>query len=136
MYEAIHALAGDMDNPEMLRALWKMAADGQPELWPFLHLVVRLWLISPSESVVESMAGIVKVVFGPHRRLLHENAAKELIIRWNGPELCSADGLVNRVQQKYRFNFSRSSVSIAAATEGTVIARYKSQKCPRLSYYE
>ena len=133
-YQAIQETREGLTNQELFKELWK-ASKTQPELQPFLSLVSRLWLISPAESVVESMGSAVKEVFGAHRQLLHENAAKELIVRWNGPDMCSADGLILEVQRRHKFNFTRSAISITAATEGTVLARHKTKKCPRESFF-
>ena len=78
-------------NQELLKHLLLLKA---PAMKLYLDLVTRIWLLNPPESVVESMASAVKEVFGVHRQLSHANAAKELVIRWNGPELCEADQLV------------------------------------------
>ena len=129
-YQAIKATEEDLPNARLYQELWK-ATKEMPELKPYFHLVTRLWLCSPSESVVESMASVAKEVFGLHRRLKHESAAKELMVRWNGPELCSAEWLLGEVQRRFGFNFTRSGTSIAGAVEGTVIARQKSTRCPR-----
>lgn len=124
-YEAIKATEDGLSNPRLYQELWKAAAQ-KPELKPFVALVTRLWLCSPTESVVESMASVAKEVFGAHRQLSHENAAKELVVRWNGPDTCSADWLVTEVQRRHKYNFTRSATSIMAAVEGTVIARHRS----------
>ena len=77
-YDTIHETNEGLTNQELFKELCN-AAKSKPELQAYTALVTRLWLISPAESVVESMASIVKEVFGVHRQLLHENAAKELI---------------------------------------------------------
>ena len=133
-YQAIQETEEGLTNQELFKELWKQSK-AQPELQPFLSLVSRLWLISPAESVVESVSSVVKDVFGEHRRLLHENAAKELMVRWNGPDLCSADGLILEVQRRNKFNFTRSAISISAATEGTVLARRKTKHCLREPFF-
>ena len=93
---------------------------------PYVDLVVRLWLLSPTESVVESMASAVKEVFGMHRNLAHHNAAKELVIRWNGPELCSADELVGAVVAKMR-----TSHAPRGLLAGKVLRRHMGKVCAR-----
>ena len=102
-------------------------------LAPYLDLVTRLWLISPAESVVESMASVVKSVFGvsSSRVLNHSNAAKELIVGWNGPSVPQADWVIATVLRKYPHldNFVRATLS--QQLEGKVISRYESQKCAR-----
>lgn len=133
-YDTIHATNEGLTNQELFKELCN-ATKSKPELQAYTALVTRLWLISPAESVVESMASIVKEVFGVHRQLLHENAAKELIVRWNGPDMCSADGFIREVQRRHKFNFMRSSLTIAATAEGTVIARHKTKRCPRASFF-
>ena len=45
------------------------------QMKPYLDLVVRIWLLSPPESVVESMGNVVIEVFGTHRQLSHANTA-------------------------------------------------------------
>ena len=81
------------------------------------------------------MASVIKEVFGVHRRLKHEAAATELIVRWNGPDMAHAKDLIEAVQQRHRFNFCRGQIPIAGAVEGTVIARLKSKPCPTTSMY-
>ena len=122
-------------NQDLLKMLWKKQ-DDIPELRPFVRLVIRLWLISPPESVVESMGSVIQEVFGAHRQLDHSNAAKELLIRWNGPELCRSDLLVKGAQRKCGLNFLKRSHGIAKAMEGTVITRHRRVQCPRSIVYE
>ena len=119
-------------NQKLFKSMWNEAKkeDRQP-LWLYVQLVTRLWLVWPAESIVESMASVAKDVFGTHRRLNHRNAAKELTIRWNGPGLTAADSLICAVNSKYKFNFKRTRPSLAAAFEGTVIARHRSKKCAK-----
>ena len=89
------------------------------------ELVTQLWLVTPAESIVESMARVAKDVFDTHRRLGHRKAAKELTTRWNCPGLTAADSLIRAVNSKNKFNFKRTRSSLAAAFEGTVIARHR-----------
>ena len=63
---------------------------------------MRLWLLGPTESVVEPMASAVREVLDLHRNLAQHNTAKELVIRWNDPELCEADEMVDAVAVKMR----------------------------------
>jgi len=77
-------------NQELLKLLYDQAKT-DPRIQPYLDMVIRLWLLSPPESVVESMASVVEDVFGPHRHKLDPlNAERELIIRSNGLCCCCA----------------------------------------------
>ena len=135
-YDALHAERyATGDNRALLKEMWQDAKQ-KPSLKPFLELVIRLWLIAPAESVVESMGSVLKEVFGTHRQLKHENASKELVVRWNGPDLCSAGPLVKAVQDKYRFNFVRRSINVKQAFEGTVISRHKANRSHRACLYK
>lgn len=134
-YEFIHKTKEGLSNQQLYKKLWA-AARTETILQPYLDTVTRLWLISPAESVVESMASVAKEVFGLHRRLTHEAAATELIVRWNGPPIAAAADLVEYVQRKNRFNFSRSQIRISSAVEGTVIARHKAKRCPTASMFK
>ena len=102
------------------------------DLAPYADMVNRVWLLSSPESVVESMASVIKNIFGENRQLTHQNAASELFVRWNGPAVGSADDLLDDVQTKYQNNFVRSSQrSITSSLEGTVVSRMQSEKCHR-----
>ena len=114
--------------------LWKLLVS--PEHQQNLHIkgfadfVTRLWLLSPPESVVESMASVIGDVFGEHRQLNHVNAAKELVVRWNGPNMCRADKLLKTVQADLSGQDTfrcvrRSNAPIGQAMVGTVITRHK-----------
>ena len=111
--------------------LWKLLARGNQNLpvKVFVDFVTRLWLLSPPESVVESMASIIGEVFGEHRQLNHSNAAQELVVRWNGPSLCHADRLIKAVQRDLsaqdKFRCVRRGNTISQAMEGTVISRHR-----------
>ena len=59
--------------------------------------------------MVESMSSILKEVFGTHRILNHENAEKELVVRWNGPHENMAESFLNAVQARFKFEFRRSA---------------------------
>ena len=65
--------------------VWKLLAGRDHRqnlhLKAFADFVTRLWLLSPPESVVESMASVIGEVFGEHRQLSHSNAAQELVVR-------------------------------------------------------
>ena len=121
-------------NHQLLKRLWSA---GDARLAPYLALVVRLWLLCPAESVVESMASTVKAVFGTQktRGLSHRSAASELIIRWNGPDVPHSDGLLRYVQRRNPAlnNFVRATFS--QQLEGKVIARHKQEKNPRWFMY-
>ena len=122
------------DNRKLLKLLWQ-EAKVKPAIKSYINLVIRLWLIAPAESVVESMGSVLKEVFGTHRQLKHENAAKELVVRWNGPDVCHAGSLLRAVQDKKHFNFVRRSVNAKQALEGTVISRHKASKSCRVYFY-
>ena len=132
-YEAIKATKEGLSNQQLLKELWARART-EPRLQPYLDTVVRLWLIVPAESVVESMASVAKEVFGLHRRLKHESAAVELIVRWNGPEIPDADDLIGHVHATNHFNFRRKH--IGKQVEGTVISRHRAGHFPMRSMYK
>ena len=96
----------DSNNKALLRAMW-LAAKENAALRPYANFVIRLWLLLPAESVVESMGSVLKEVFSTKRQLRHENAAKELLVRWNGPPVAKAGGLVREVRSTYRHQFVR-----------------------------
>ena len=115
--------------------LWKLlASHGRQSLHikPFADFTTRVWLLSPPESVVESMASAIGEVFGEHRQLNHKNAAQELVVRWNGPSLCRAGRLLKDVQQTLTrqdsFRCVRRGTSIGQSMEGTVISRHKTAR--------
>ena len=130
LHEEACARGGDQ---HLLKVLWQRQK-AVPELQPFVALVIRLWLISPPESVVESMGSVIQV-FGAHRQLDRANAAKELLIRWNGPELSQADPLIKAVQRRCGLNFQKRSGGITGAFEGTVISRHRGMECARSHVY-
>lgn len=105
------------------------------DLRPYVDLVTRTWLLAPAESVVESMGSVIEDIYGDHRQLTHENAAKELVIRWNGPAVNKADDLISAVQARYHNNFLRKGSNIYRDIEGTVIARHKTTPCPRVTVF-
>ena len=131
-YRAVRELRvkkGTTDNRILFKALHQLA-QCQSELLPFVHLITRLWLTWPLESVVESMESVISDVFGTRRQLSHHNAAKELIVRWNTPDVFAADDLIQAVQERHRFQFVRRTNSIRSAFEGTVISRHLHPKQP------
>ena len=97
--------------------------------------MVHLWLISPTETVVESMASTIQEVFGAHRQLDHSNAARELVIRWNGPEPCWADSLIGAVQRQANFNFIRHKTGPHQTVNGVVITRHKNTPSAKVVLY-
>ena len=132
--EVIHEeLCAKKGNQHLLKELW-IKQQSDPAIRPFVEVVIRLWLISPPESVVESMGSVIQEVFGNHRQLDHKNAAKELSIRWNGPELCRSDDLVWAVRRKCGVKFLKRSWNYYNS-EGTVIKRHRGVECPRVSVY-
>ena len=60
----------EYSNQELYGALWRQAAD-TPVLRGYIGLVTRIWLLSPPESVVESMGSVISDIFGEHRQLKH-----------------------------------------------------------------
>ena len=129
-------LPEDMSNIEMCRRLFK-ESETNAGLAPYSDLVSRIWLLSSPESVVESMASVIKDIFGEHRQLTHQNAALELFVRWNGPSVASADELLAQVQAKHNNNFVRSCQrSIASSFQGTVVSRIQAEKCHRAVVYK
>ena len=130
-YDAVREMPGELSNAELVRRLSKVAETSET-VRSYLNLVMRVWLMSAPESVVESMGNVVQDVFGQHRQLSHENAARELFIRWNGPDITASDSLLDKVQRKYGNKFVRTDPrSIAASLQGTVVRRHQAKRCPR-----
>ena len=122
-------------NQKLLKLLFESSASTD-NLRPYVDVVVRLWLISPTETVVESMASAVQEVFGVHRQLDHSNAARELVVRWNGPEQCKADGLIRAVHRRADFNFIKHSTGPHQAVSGMVITRHKDAPSAKVTLYK
>ena len=131
---AIIRRCDETTNQKLLKVLYK-SLDKAPSVRSYVHLVCRLWIVQPTESVVESMASAVQEVFGVHRQMEHSNAAMELQVRWNGPDPFHADQTIRAVQQKHRFNFCRQSSNVRQALEGTVITRYRNAVKPKCAIY-
>ena len=125
----LRELPDDCSDKKMYNELVKESRVN-PELRPYVDLVTRVWLLAPSESIVESMGSVIEDIYGDHRQLSHENAARELTICWN-KAVNKADGLLRAVQAKYQNNFFRKSANIRRAMEGTVISKHKAAKCHR-----
>ena len=70
------------------------------------------------------MASVIGDIFGTRRQLSHQNAAKELIVRWNSPDVFAADDLIKAVQDRHNFEFVRRTTDIRSAFHGTVISRH------------
>ena len=135
-YDAVRGMPGELSNAELFRRLSKVAEENRV-VKSYAGLVSRVWLLAAPESVVESMGNVVQDVFGHHRQLSHENAARELFIRWNGPDVTAADPLLQRVQAKYGNKFVRTDDrSIAASVLGTVLRRHQAKRCPRAAFFE
>lgn len=127
LLEALQLLRSDRfraekSNQALLKSLWREARNN-PALKPFINLVIRTWLLCPAESVVESMGSVLKEVFSYKRQLKHENAAKELIIRWNGPAIGAADRLIHDVQRSHKFDFVRRDARVNTMV-GAVIQKH------------
>ena len=76
-------------------------------------------------------------MFGTHRQLDHANAAKELVIRWNGPETTKADAVVKAAASRLKKCFcAQSEGSRLKNMVGSVIAKRKRATCPRASIFE
>ena len=58
---------------------------------------------SPSPRAL--LTSMLKEVFAMHRQLDHENAAKGVIIRWNGPELDDSDALIKPCRSGENMNY-------------------------------
>ena len=130
-YDFLRSVPGEVTNADLYGLLHKRAQT-DPILRPYLEAVARIWLMSAPESVVESMASVVKDVFGEHRQLEHRNAAMELAVRWNGPEAACADGLVKAVQNTYHTKFVRTGQqTIGRSLHGTVLSRHYARRCVR-----
>ncbi|KAF0311054.1 hypothetical protein FJT64_018091 [Amphibalanus amphitrite] len=125
-----------LGNAELLRLLWSRRSSNA-EVQQYLETCIRLWLLSPPESVVESMASVLGEVFGAHRNLDHENAAKELVIRWNGPDLAHSNSVVASAAASLRKKFRTTSDSSRLKTAlGAVIAGRMAKQCPRASVFK
>lgn len=116
-------------NQHLLKSLWALSRENS-SMRPYLDLVVRLWLISPPESVVESMASVIQTVFDTNRDLDHSSAAVELSIRWNGPSEAEAGPLLRAVQKRNRHKFRRVGSSVRSQF-GTVMTRHRETKTAR-----
>lgn len=132
-YDSLKKLS-PADNKKLFKSLWVVAKD-DVALRAYMYVVGRLWLIWPVESVVESMGSVLKAVFRDNRVLDHENAARELIIRWNGPDVAHADGLIERLLRRNPELNNCVRANISQAVEGTVIARHLSTRHPRSLIY-
>ena len=134
-YDAVREMPDELSNAELFRRLSKVA-EQNGAVRSYSNLVSRVWLLAAPESVVESMGNVVQDVFGHHRQLSHENAARELFIRWNGPDVTASDPLLDRVQAKFGNKFVRTDErSIAASLQGTVLRRHQAKRCPRAFLY-
>ncbi|XP_043241439.1 uncharacterized protein LOC122391496 [Amphibalanus amphitrite] len=134
VYRFLTGQPAGASNQQLLQALLKEATDSRT-FERYAHLVIRLWLLSPPESVVESMASVVGDIYGVHRQLDHRNAERELMIRWNGPDVHHSGDLVEAVQCRYNNSFVRGSVDARTAIEGTVVRRHKSTTCRRTTVF-
>lgn len=113
-----------------------MGSQENGHIKPYVDLVTRVWLLAPAESVVESMGSVIEDIYGDHRQLAHQNAAKELEIRWNGPAVNKADALITAVQARFHNNFTRKASDIRRDIQGTVIGRHKATPCYRAVVFQ
>ena len=58
------------------------------------------------------MASAIGDIFGTSRHLSHQNAAKELIVRWNSSDVFAADDLIRAVQNRHNIEFVRRTTDI------------------------
>lgn len=121
-------------NQELMKVLSSAAQSSAP-IHRFCRLVTRMWLMSPPESVVESMASVVEDVFGTHRQLDHSNAALELQVRWNGPTVFKANRIVESVLARNPHRFVRTSVDVTSFLEGTVIRKHLEGRADRVTCF-
>ena len=129
-------LATKLSNQQLLKILWEGRTE-TPAVKSYVDLIIRVWLMCPPESVVESMASVVGDVFGTHRQLDHGNAAKELVIRWNGPETTKADAVVKAAAKRLQKRFCTQSAGNRLKNMlGSVIAKRKRASCPRSFIFE
>ena len=120
----------EYSNQELYGALWRQAVD-TPALRGYLDLVTRIWLLSPPESVVESMGSVISDIFGEHRQLSHLSAEEELQIRWNGPSPHHAEPLISAHQKAFPRNFQTSRGPLF---ESTVLKRFAREKAYRTMF--
>ena len=123
-----------LSNQELL-ALLAEETKARPITAPFYSFVVRCWLMSPPESVVESMASTAQNVFGTHRQLQHTNAALELQIRWNGPSVFSADAVLEACLTQFKGRRFTRVKDIGPQVESIVTQRLM-KKCRRHSVFK
>ena len=124
-------LPGDLADAELYVRL-ENKAQSDPSLAPYSAMVARIWLLAAPESVVESMCSVAKDIFGENRQLSHSNAAKELCVRWNGPEPVCTDRLLDHVRLRCtKDNF----LTVGHRDVGKVIKRHLARKCHRAPIY-
>ncbi|XP_043218831.1 uncharacterized protein LOC122380087 isoform X2 [Amphibalanus amphitrite] len=82
-----------LDNEELFGRLWNLRW-ARPSLRHHLDAWVRLWLLAPPRGVIEAVTAVIGEVASAGGDGLSENAAEEIAIRWNGPELAHADPLL------------------------------------------
>lgn len=123
---------GGLSNQDLMSMLAKQAEE-QAALRPFYRFACRMWLISPPESVVESMGSVIDDVFGCHRQLDHANADMELQVRWNGPSAFNAGPIIDAVQARRGFRFRRAG-DIGVSVQSLVVRRHL-DKCKRSSIF-
>ena len=79
---------------EQLRLLWSRRHE-TPAARRRLDACVRLWLLAPPPGLMADIAGALRQAVDARGGCAHFlAAAEELAIRWNGPELAEADGLL------------------------------------------
>ena len=129
-WDFLRVQTAGLSNQKLMPLLAK-EAEVQPAVRPFYRFVCRMWLMSPPESVVESMGSVADDVFGRHRQLDHRNADMELQIRWNGPSAFNADCIIRAVQARRAFRFRRAC-DIGVSVQSLVIRRHlrRCKRCP------
>ena len=130
-HKFVRELPNELTDRELYVRLQKQA-QSEAILGPYGDMVARIWMLAAPESVVESMCSVVKDIFGENRQLSHANAAKELCVRWNGPEPVCADKLLEHVRQRcQKDNF----LTVGQKDIGKVMRRHLGRRCHRAPVY-
>ena len=117
---------------EILRQTLAKLEQGRNELTNTTNTVRPQQNVNQMDKVSDVLFRLRQERSGEHRQLNHENAAQELVVRWNGPSLCRSDQLLKSVQQKLSgqdtfrcVRTRRTTTIIGQSMDGTVISRHK-----------